>query len=223
MELSIIIAIKNEEENIHKLVTEIKKHLNSKYELLFISDSEDQSNNIIKTMAKKEKNIVLHTPKKNDLTQSIAYGIKKAQYDTLCIMDGDLSHPIAHINNMLKYNNDYDLIIATRTNFEKIKNWPIQRKIMSRIAQLLAYPLLPIKDNMSGFFMIKKKNLNNIEFKTTGYKILLEIVAKNKNIKIKELPYKFQNRIKGESQINITIIIKFIKSLPYLYYHKYIK
>ncbi len=60
---------------------------------------------------------------------------------------------------------------------------------MSKFATLIAKKGLGIdaKDPMSGFFAFKKNILNGLNIDAIGYKILLEILVKTKNVTITEL------------------------------------
>jgi dolichol-phosphate mannosyltransferase len=49
----------------------------------------------------------------------------------------------------------------------------------------------------------KNKELN---IDAIGYKILLEILVKTKNVNIKEIPYTFQDRELGSSKLSIKTI-----------------
>jgi dolichol-phosphate mannosyltransferase len=59
--------------------------------------------------------------------------------------------------------------------------------------------------------------VRNIEFNTSGFKILLEILVKCKNIKIKEIPYTFSDRTLGVSKLNSKVTVDFFKGLYILY------
>lgn len=70
---------------------------------------------------------------------------------------------------------------------------------------------------MSGFFAFKKSILNNLKFDLIGYKILLEMLVKTKDVKILEIPYTFTNRKIGQSKLDSKIILDYLKTVWKLY------
>jgi len=90
---------------------------------------------------------------------------------------------------------------------------------MSKFATLIAKKGLGIdaKDPMSGFFAFKKNILNGLNIDAIGYKILLEILVKTKNVTITEIPYTFQDREFGSSKLNFKTILDYYKSVWKLY------
>jgi len=68
-------------------------------------------------------------------------------------------------------------------------------------------------DITTGFFLVRKRILENVHFTTNGHQFLLELLVKS-NYKIaKEIPIKFQNRIRGKSNLDSTDIRNFISSI----------
>jgi dolichol-phosphate mannosyltransferase len=121
-------------------------------------------------------------------------------------MDADLSHPPNKINEFVYSLKESDLIIGSRNlPGGSVEEWPFHRKIISWGATVLAQLLVnsKISDPMSGFFAIKKKYFLKTRFRVKGYKILLNILADNPNIKIKEIPYVFRNRFAGTTKLGM--------------------
>lgn len=61
--------------------------------------------------------------------------------------------------------------------------------------------------------------IQNISIATKGYKILLEILVKNKEIPIKEIPYTFTDRQSGKSKMNYNVIMNYTEAVWQLYRH----
>jgi dolichol-phosphate mannosyltransferase len=59
--------------------------------------------------------------------------------------------------------------------------------------------------------------LDNIKIDSAGYKILLEILVKANNARVKEIPYTFTNRTLGKSKLDNTVVWDYIKALYHLY------
>ena len=137
-------------------------------------------------------------------------------------MDSDFSHPPQIIPKLIDAIKKYQYDIAIASRYAKgggIDNWPVKRKLMSKIATKIAKKSLGIqsKDPMSGFFAFKKNLLDGLNFDALGYKILLEILVKTKGAKINEIPYTFSDRKLGSSKLDNGTIIDFCKSVLKLY------
>ncbi len=160
---------------------------------------------------------------KTGLISAIQDGIKSSISDYIIIMDADLSHSPTYLNILIKEikTSKSDIVIASRYLKDgKILGWPKKRVFYSKAATFISkslFKLNNITDPMSGFFIIKRDILNNIKFNTSGYKILLEILVKSKNIKSREIPYTFINRKNGSSKLSSKVIMDFFKAVIILY------
>jgi dolichol-phosphate mannosyltransferase len=54
---------------------------------------------------------------------------------------------------------------------------------------------------MSGYFIVRRSAIDLTEFKPLGYKILLEVLARGKNLRVVEVGYVFQERREGGSKV----------------------
>ena len=205
--LSIIIPTYNESKNILNVLDQIKTHLNqfSTQTIIVDDNSPDGTGRIVEEHLKNMKRLanstidVLHRKTKNGLSSAILHGIKHAQGDTIIVMDSDLSHPPKIIPQMVETLKKYqcDVVVASRyIKGGKVNGWTIKRKIISKIATLVAKKGLDIgiNDPMSGFFAFKRNILTGISFDALGYKILLEILVKKRSAKIQEIPYTFETK-----------------------------
>ena len=142
MKICVIIPTLNEENNIIQIFNKIKK-TKIKLDILFIDDdSTDKTQSIIRKLKKKYK-FVYYIFRKNKTgigsahKEGIKYAYKK-NYDLLITMDADGTHDPKYFKQMIKkaYTNDY--VITSR--FKKkdlIKDWPIERKIITYTRHLL--------------------------------------------------------------------------------------
>lgn len=184
------------------------------YKNLLIYPSHNNFNFFIKIIIRKRK---------TGLISAIQDGINSSMSDYIIIMDADLSHSPSYLNILIKEikTSKSDIVIASRYLQEgKIIGWPKKRVFYSKAATFISkslFKLNNITDPMSGFFIIKRDILKNIKFNTSGYKILLEILVKSKNIKSKEIPYTFINRKNGSSKLSSKVIIDFFKAIIILY------
>jgi dolichol-phosphate mannosyltransferase len=72
---------------------------------------------------------------------------------------------------------------------------------------------------MSGFFAFRKNSIKNIQFNTKGYKILLELLVKDRKNKVIEIPYVFTDRKTGKSKMDYMTALHYLQSIWKLYRH----
>jgi dolichol-phosphate mannosyltransferase len=230
-QISIIIPTYNESQNIVGILKSIHDNIPKGLytETIVVDDNspdgtgkivEDYISNI-KKIAENTINIV-HRKAKNGLSSAILNGIQTAKGETIVVMDSDFSHPPQIIPKMIDAFKQYqcDLVVASRyITGGNIQGWTTKRKLMSKIATSIAKNGLGIKtkDPMSGFFAFKKNIIKELNFDAIGYKILLEMLVKTKGVKVKEIPYTFENRKLGSSKLDSSTIIDYFKSVFKLY------
>ena len=227
--LGIIIPTYNEKENIFKLSNRlIKLYPNSK---IFIID--DTKNYNLNDYFKKNKKITyIYRKNKKGRGSAVIEGFKRAIKDNkikfFVEMDADFSHKPEELGKNLKIfkNRKLDLLVSSRyLNNSKIYNWSIQRRVFSLLANFLAKLLLNVgvSDYTNGYRMYSKKALKIVVSKCgkigDGFIVLSEILLKLKmnNLKISETPSIFINRKRGESSVNIKLIIQSLFGLIKLY------
>ncbi len=222
---SIVIPILNEKKNIAIMVKKIKSSLREfDYEIIFVDDdSKDGSDKVLNFLSKKNSRVkfIIRRSKKKDLSQACFDGIKKALYDVIIIMDGDMQHDPINIKNMIyeiHKNNNLDLVIAVRNFNKKILGMSLFRTHLSRLLILFISLFFGKKtlDPMSGFFLIKKKFFmkNHKKYFLKGYKILADILYNSESkINSKDVVINFKKRVYGKSKMNLKILIILINFL----------
>ena len=230
-QVSIIIPTYNESENILRILRSIGEIIpkNIPTQTIVVDDnSPDGTGKLVedylKTVKKMADNTIeiIHRKTKDGLGSAILKGIQQAKGDTIVVMDCDFSHPPQIIPKLLESIKKYQYDIAVASRYIKggeIQGWSLKRKLMSKFATLIAKKGLGINthDPMSGFFAFKRNIINGLNIDAIGYKILLEILVKTKNVTIKEIPYTFQDRESGSSKLGIKTIFEYFKSVWKLY------
>ena len=212
IDLTIVLATLNEIENLPLLCSSIDSILTTqkiKYQLLFVDDnSKDGSREFIINYCNKNplSKYIFNECKQSPLIARYQ-GIKNADGKYIINMDADLQHPTSYLMNI--YNTllkNYDLVIASRyCKSGSPGNRKVVRGIISRIATFLAKLLLRssrnIKDPLSGYFGFKNGLKLDIKNGWRGYEVGMYLRASNNNLKIKEIPYKFVERERGQSKV----------------------
>lgn len=234
-EINIIIPTYNEKENILSLIISIKKFI-PKAIIIIVDDT--PNNNDIGILIKKNKiSRVLYFHRKNSKGRgsAVLYGLKfsfKNNVNQIFIeMDADFSHSPKELIRNLNYfkKNKLDLLISSRyLKDSSIINWPLSRRLFSKLSNILAYLILRINvsDYTNGFRIYSNKSIKIILNKCgnigDGFIILSEILlAININkLKIGEIHSKFVNRLRGESSVNIYLIFNSLYGLFKLFFIK---
>ena len=231
--IAIIIPTYNELDNIEKLINSILIYI-PKSSIFIVDDSENLE--IQKLIdSKKLKVNYFHREKSKGRGSAVLYGFRKAlekeNFEIFVEMDADFSHnPNELKRNIIKFDElNLDLLIASRYLKEsEIINWGIRRKILSKLSNLLARTLLGIKlsDFTNGFRFYSKRSVEKIT-KTCGnigdgFIILSEIIVvlNNNKFKIDEIETVFINRIRGESSVNLKLVIDSLFGIIKLFFIK---
>ena len=232
MNYSIIVPIFKEEKNIAKMISKVHSELNKKkikFELIFVDDdSHDGSKKIFEINKNKRTRFFIRKRKPRDLSKSVLYGSKKSKYNNLIVMDGDLQHNPKDINKLISKfeKTKCDIVIGSRKliNYKKANLNPL-RFIFSKLLNQIFNRLFnqKILDPMSGFFLIKKDIIKNVEKELVllGYKILIDIIlSSNKKLDIKEVYINFRIRDKGFSKMRFKILLQLILFILIKYFKK---
>ncbi len=229
--ISIVIPTYNEKENIFKLTRKIS-NLFPNATIYVIDDTKNL--NLKKKFKNKKVKYFLRKNKKGR-GSAVLHGLKKSLQNKLnnifIEMDADFSHNPIELKKKINYfiKNDLDLLISSRyLRKSKIINWSIQRLIFSKLSNLLARFLLNVgvTDYTNGYRIYSRRAVELIVKKCgkigDGFIVLSEILLtiKLKNFKINELPTIFINRKRGESSVNMKLIIQSLIGIVKLYFIK---
>lgn len=227
MNLTVIIPTYNESLNIPEIVRRIRAHTKDGTQILIVDDSPNEDT---REAALDNQCLINWLPGvKRGLSRAVIDGIKIAQEnlnsDAVIIMDADLQHPPEAIPLITEALKDNDFVIASRyIKNGGIEDWGLKRRLISKVANYLAAPLslFKVKDAMSGFAGFRLKGLPKLStLKPQGYKIVLELLARGNRESVKEVPYTFGVRGKGESKLNRGHFTAYLRQLKSLYLHKF--
>jgi dolichol-phosphate mannosyltransferase len=226
--ISIVVPTFRERENIPLLIERIGKLAetdNLTVELIFMDDkSKDGSLELVRELGLDWVRFVERDGERG-LSAAVIDGIRLAKYPVVVCMDCDLSHPPERIPQMvLGLSSGQEFVIGSRyvSGGSTDDDWGFFRWLNSRIATVLARPLTSVRDPMSGFFAMRRDDMNRAkELNPVGYKIALELIVKCGFDRVAEVPIHFADRIYGESKLTLIEQLKYIKHLRRLYVHKF--
>ena len=222
--LSIVIPTYNEKDNILKILGMLKKVLKSiTHEIIFVDDnSPDGTSAVVKDCMKTSSKIrLIHRIGRKGLAGAVIEGIFAADSDLVAVMDCDLQHDetkLLEMINLFSKNKSLDIVIGSRfTETGEISEKALSkiRELGSKVTTLIIKKVLNIAstDPLSGFFMVKKETFlkSSEKLQTQGFKVLADFLATSgKDISIKEIGYKFKNRVAGESKMSFLTALELI-------------
>jgi dolichol-phosphate mannosyltransferase len=163
---------------------------------------------------------VIHRAGKLGLGTAVVAGFGVATAETVGVMDADFSHPPALVPRMFAafQTTGADVLVASRyIPGGSTPNWPLSRRLLSRVGCLLARPLSPIRDAASGFFLIRRSIARGVTIKAGGFKICLELIVRGAITRLVEIPYQFDDRELGESKMSKREAAGYLVQLRNLY------
>ncbi len=215
----VIIPTYNEIENIERMSRAVMEL--GQFDVLYVDDaSPDGTAQKIKELQEEFPDRIFLEEREGKLGLGTAYihGFRwaiKNGYDYIFEMDCDFSHNPKDLPRLLEAcdKEGFDVSIGSRyVKGGKVKNWPLNRILMSYFASVYVRIILwiGIKDTTAGFKCYKRKvletiNLDAITFKGYAFQICLKYAAIKHDFKIKEVPITFIDRVYGESKMSTGI------------------
>ena len=180
------------------------------WEILVVDDSsKDGTGRIVEEYAQKNSKVRLVTRHgERGLAGAITYGWAQTNAQLLGVIDADLQHPPEVLPDLIAaVLNGADIAVASRyVRPNSMDGWNPVRKFLSRMSVLASLPVqrreVRVKDPLSGFFVVRRECIEGIEFQKTGFKLLLDILAKARIRSAQEIPFRFATREQGESKAN---------------------
>jgi dolichol-phosphate mannosyltransferase len=211
--ISLVIPTLNEVENIAPLLARIVSCQPAPDQIIFVDDgSTDGTRERIRSFASSAPVYLIERDVPVlGLAGAVISGARAATGDLLVVMDADLSHPPEKIADLLEplVEGRADIVIGSRyVKGGSTPGWPVWRKILSRGAAGMAYPLTGVHDSMCGFFAMPRKLLLELAPSATGFKIAFEaIVHGGKNLRVLEVPIVFRDRARGISKMSLGVAL----------------
>ena len=218
MDLSIIIPLYNEENNVlplHKAIAKLLDTLNHYIsEVIYIDDgSTDQTSERLYALKARDPRIKIVKFRRNyGQSPALAAGFKIASGKIIVTMDGDLQNDPRDITKMLqKLDEGYDLVSGWRKNRQ---DKLFLRKIPSKIANRIICSVTHVKLHDTGCAL--KVYRSEVAKRINLYGELhrfLPALAKLEGARITEMPVRHHPRKFGKSKYNLTRTFKVIMDL----------
>ncbi|HLD05554.1 MAG TPA: glycosyltransferase family 2 protein [Candidatus Nanoarchaeia archaeon] len=210
MDLSIVIPVKNEAENIEPLHKELSQTLTKlgSYEIIFVNDgSTDRSLEVLRRLQKRDSHVVVIQFRKNfGQTAAMDAGFKQAQGDIIIPMDADLQNDPKDIPKLLnKLREGFDVVSGWRKNRQDSAG----KSISSRLAHLLRQLLIKEEIHDSGCTLkaYKKECFKDLNLYGEMHRYIPAIL-RLKGFKIGEVIVNHRPRKSGKTKYGTTRIVK---------------
>ena len=217
IEISIVVPVYNEKENVTLLfqsIKEVLEDLGKSYEILFVDDgSIDGTRKILVDLCRNDtvlKGILLR--RNFGQSAAMAAGFRASRGDIVVAMDGDFQNDPRDIPNLLKkIDQGFDVVSGWRKNR---KDKLILRKIPSRIANLLICSITDVKLHDTGCSLkaFRKEVIQRIRLYGELHRFI-PALARVEGARISEVVVNHYPRRFGKSKYNITRTFRVLMDL----------
>ena len=202
--ISVVVPTYNEAGSLPLLAGRLAAAMSGRdWELVVVDDgSPDGTADLAEKLAATMPIRILRRAGKAGLASAVIAGMKLARGDILVVMDADLSHPPEVVPALVDaLDAGADLAVGSRyTTGGGTMDWPMTRRVVSRVACYMGSVLVPVRDATSGFFAVRRAAIDGVHLNAIGFKIGLEVIARARTKRIVEIPYTFRDREHGASK-----------------------
>jgi len=213
MDLSIIIPMFNEAENVESTLNRVEEALTSflgTYEIIVVNDgSLDHTLDTLNRLAEQNRKLkIVSYPKNVGRGRALREGFKRSKGEIIVSIDADLSydpHYILDFIETLKKEPDIDFVLASPyMPGGGVQNVPFLRLWISKLGNKILRLAMPnrIYTSTGIFRAYRKKVLDSLELESDGKEIHLEILSKALALgyRVKESPAILTSRERGKSK-----------------------
>ena len=215
--ISVIVPTYNEAGSLPPLVDRLAKAMaGHTWELVVVDDgSPDGTAEVANRLSAQYPVWVVRRAGKAGLASAVIAGFKESRGDILVVMDADLSHPPETVPALVKAIDDgADLAVGSRyVKGGATMDWPLRRRVVSRVACLIGNVLVPVRDATSGFFAVRRSAIDGVHLNAIGFKIGFEVIARARAKTVVEVPYTFRDRELGASKFGRREVMQYLQQL----------
>jgi dolichol-phosphate mannosyltransferase len=216
----VVIPTYNESANVASIISKIRKVLPELYILVIDDGSPDGTANIVDEISSSDPKVqCLRRTSKDGIGRAYIAGFTYALengFEFIGQMDADHSHSPSDLVRLLEASTKSDLVIGSRyVRNGGTVNWPLYRKLLSRLGGIYASSILNMKinDPTGGFKVWNATLLKQYEFsgiQSSGYVFTVEMTyrAIGLGAKIIEVPITFTERVAGVSKMDGKIMLE---------------
>jgi len=219
----VVIPTYNEKYSLPQIAQQVLQ-LRDNIGLLVVDDaSPDGTGQVADDLSRKhpERMWVLHRAVKNGLGSAYLDGFRWGLshlngIEYFVQMDADGSHDPAAVLSLEQAAASADLVIGSRyLNGIRILDWPMRRLLLSYISNMVTRLAsgLPLTDCTSGFKCFRRATVEKVLTKkidamSYDFQVEVNTYCLWSGLKIVEVPITFHNRLKGDSKLTRTDVIR---------------
>jgi len=204
-EISVVIPVYNEEENLPVLAAEVQGALHAigrPYEAIYVDDgSTDDSPGILQRLAQEDPAVrVIRQRRNSGQSAALDAGFRFARGAVVVTLDADLQNDPADIPRLLERLGSYDVVCGVRANRQD----PWVRKVSSRIANAVRNRVThdAVTDVGCTLRAVRAEYLRRVPM-FTGMHRFLPTLLKMEGARVTEVPVHHRPRLHGQPKYNI--------------------
>ena len=226
MRYLVVIPTYNEAETILETVSQVLA-LKPELSVLVVDDSSPDGTGLIvkEAFARESRVQLLNREQKQGLGLAYLEGFQWAfsrGFDFIVEMDADGSHRAFDLMSLLETSSTADLVIGSRwIHGGQVENWPLFRKLISRIGNRYAKTMLGTKiwDMTSGFRIYRAEFLQQLVAESVsshGYSFQVELAYRaSMSGSVVEVPITFVERVNGKSKMTLAIVLEALTKVTF--------
>ncbi len=221
--LSLILPTYKERESLPILIPRIVGMLEERhFEVIIVDDdSPDRTWEVARELGRQFPQVhVIRRVGRRGLSSAVIEGFLAAKGEVFAVMDADGQHDMFLLPELAREVEKHGGIAMGSRYMEggSTGGWTGFRAFISRVGGALAIWLCRVKvtDPMSGFFAIDRTTLEEVlpRLNPMGFKILLDLLVHVRaNTRVKELPFSFGERLRGESKFSTKVRFQYLEFL----------
>lgn len=232
--LTLVIPTRNEAGNVARLARELGESLAGiNYRIVFVDDSTDETPEVVRRLGEEDGRVALihraEAERTGGLSTAVTTGIEAVAGDSVytCVMDADLQHPPDKVREMLEIARDKDADAVVASRYARGGSYaglsgPVRKTVSAGtkyLAQVVFREARKTTDPLTGFFLVRNSAISGIQFRPTGFKILLEILVCAPDLKVIEVPFSFRARNAGVSKASVKQGLEYLQHILSLFWY----
>lgn len=224
--MSVITPTFNEAPNVVPLLDGLTSALaDIPHEIIVVDDdSPDRTWEIAERYAVTHPSVrVIRRFGESGLSSAVMAGMSASRADVIAVIDADRQHDESVLPEMVTLIRDgrADVVVGSRSgDGGSYGEFGPVRRVISFVAAVIAKVFLrvPTSDPMSGFFAVSRPTLQRVgpTVNPQGFKILLEFIGRDHDLRVCEVGYRFRTRQAGETKLSPSVIRSYLLAVAEL-------
>jgi len=232
--LTVVVPTRNEADNVAGLVRGLREGLAGvEFRIVFVDDSTDGTPGVIRGLAEEDGRVTLvhreGADREGGLSTAVTTGMElfSPESEFTCVMDADGQHPPEKVREMLEVAQagGADVVVASRYarggSYEGLSGRT--RRAVSlgskSLARVVFKEARKTTDPLTGFFLVRNEAISGIQFRPTGFKVLLEILVCAPELRVAEVPFGFRARNAGVSKASLRQGLEYLTHILSLFWY----